>query len=185
VKSPVAIMDVDMLVETLRQAPPFSENQEMVHHADHGLQCAELLATWFPGDIELSVAGLFHDIAHCFSPGENHELEHGRIAADVLGSLFSPRVCKLVELHVPAKRYLCTFDESYGAGLSPVSVRTMGLQGGEMPRWEADFYSHMAEWSDALHLRRADDMAKTPGAQTRSLDDWVPVLRALSGQLRL
>jgi predicted HD phosphohydrolase len=177
--------DVESLIEVFSRALPRSCEQEPVHHVEHGLQCAELLAQWFPDDLELSVAGLFHDLAHCLPHAEGHDLEHGRIAAELLSPIFPTRVCKLVELHVPAKRFLCTFDDAYGAGLSPISVRTMGLQGGEMPQWEADFYQDIAEWSDALHLRRADDLAKTPGTPTRSLDDWLPLLHTLNMHARL
>jgi predicted HD phosphohydrolase len=64
----VQLSTVDQIVELfylgahVRQAS--SGIAEPVDLVEHGLQCAELLASWFPEDIELQVAGLLHDLGH-------------------------------------------------------------------------------------------------------------------------
>ena len=46
--------------------------------------------------------------------------------------LLGDRVAALVELHVPAKRYLVTVDDSYGAALSAGSTASLARQGGAL-----------------------------------------------------
>ena len=56
---------------------------------DHGLQCAAELAEAAPGDVELQVAGLVHDVAHTlgFAPGSAPATGGSRaISAPVPGS---------------------------------------------------------------------------------------------------
>src|SRR5206468_671298 len=97
---------------------------------DHGLQCAALLAKLFPDDEELQVAGLVHDVGHRIAPGASEA--HGVIAADAVRDLLGARVAALVELHVPAKRYLVTVDPAYRDVLSDGSTISLARQGGAL-----------------------------------------------------
>ena len=137
---------------------------------DHGLQCAALLAEQFPDDEELQVAGLVHDVGHRLAPGRigGPRRDRGRCGAGLLGE----RVAALVELHVPAKRYLVTVDPSYRDGLSDGSTISLARQGGELSdrrTRRARGESPSRGRADAAALRRAGEGPERRRRRTRTL----------------
>ena len=145
---------------------------------DHGLQCASLLADQFPDDEELQVAGLVHDVGHRLAPGAS--AAHGVIAADAVRDLLGERVAALVELHVPAKRYLVTADPSYRAELSDGSTISLARQGGDLSPDERAALEANPHLEDALSLRRCDERAKDPNATVDGLERWRPVVERVA-----
>jgi len=139
---------------------------------EHGLQCAALLRAAHPLDLELQVAGLVHDIRQ----GPDHD----RAGADAVRPIFGERVAALVGMHVRAKRYLVSTDAAYRERLSPVSVYTLGLQGGLMSVGEIADFEAGGFARDAVELRRADDAAKVIGKEVSGLEEWLPVLRSVA-----
>jgi predicted HD phosphohydrolase len=87
--------------------------------------------------------------------------------------LLGDRVASLIELHVPAKRYLVTVDPAYGGELSAESIHTLALQGGVMTIAEQCAFEAEPHFLEALQLRQADERAKTPGRIVPGLDHWV------------
>ena len=142
---------------------------------DHGLQCAAELKAAAPKDVELQIAGLLHDVAHGPAYAETHHL----VGAEAIRGLLGDRVAQLVALHVEAKRYLVSTDPAYRARLSPVSIQTLALQGGDMSDEEVAAFEAQSAWRDGLMLRRADEAAKTPGRVVPGLQAWLPILRDL------
>ena len=145
---------------------------------DHGLQCAALLAAEHPDDLELQVAGLVHDIGHRLSPGAS--AAHGVIAADAVRSLLGDRVAALVELHVPAKRYLVTVEPSYRDALSDGSTMSLARQGGDLSRDERAALDANPHLADALAIRRCDERAKVVGLAVDGLERWRPVVERVA-----
>lgn len=143
---------------------------------DHDRQCAELLRSWFPEDEELQVAGLVHDIGHHLVPGDDDG--HGRNGAEAVRPLLGPRVARLVELHVTAKRYLAAVDS--GHELSPSSQRTLVAQGGPMTPAEAAAFESDPDFGAVIALRRADDAGKVVGLTVHPLDWWRPVVERVA-----
>lgn len=173
----LALTDVEQLVAVLAAAEHVTDSivgGDRMGVLAHSLQCADVLATERPDDIELQVAGLVHDVGDLLVPGDADG--HGRHGARAVIGLLGPRVAGLVGLHVPAKRYLVTTDPAYRAALSPGSIRTLELQGGlldaeAVARFEAEPLA-----ADALVLRRADEAAKVPGRPVPGLSTWKPLL---------
>ncbi|HEY5026026.1 MAG TPA: HD domain-containing protein [Acidimicrobiales bacterium] len=153
-----------------------SEETVGLSELDHALQCAHELVLTHPDDAELQVAGLVHDVGHRFGSDELH----GVLGAEHVVGLFGARLAALVELHVPAKRYLVTTDASYRSRLSVQSTRTLALQGGALGPDELSSFSASPYAPDAVELRRADDAAKVPGRSVPPLVHWTPLLRALA-----
>ncbi len=151
------------------EAPGLSE-------LDHGLQCAEALAAIAPDDPALAIAGIVHDIGHGLTPVASHAEDGAALLAGLLGE----RIAAIVGLHVAAKRWLVTTDPDYRARLSPLSIKTLALQGGDMDAAEIAAFEAAAFWQDAVRLRRADEAAKVVGQATRGLAPWLPVLRRLA-----
>jgi predicted HD phosphohydrolase len=143
---------------------------------DHGLQCAEELAAAAPDDATLAIAGLVHDIGHGVTPAATHAEDGAALLAGLLG----PRIAGIVGLHVAAKRWLVTTDPEYRARLSPRSIETLALQGGDMTPDEVVAFEASPWWRDAVALRRADEAAKVVGRHTRGLAPWLPALRQLA-----
>ena len=87
----------------------------------------------------------------------------GCATPSAVSALFGDRVAQLVALHVEAKRYLVSADAAYRARLSPDSVRTLALQGGDMTAEAFAAFEAEAHWRDRLRLREADEAAKNSG----------------------
>lgn len=175
---PFRIADIHELFELLERSAQDHDSPgvegEAVDQLAHGLQCAYELLLSHPDDDELQIAGLVHDIGHQLVPGD--DAGHGIAAAEAVRDLLGDRVATLVELHVPAKRYLVATDPAYRSLLSSVSVRTLGNQGGTMTVDEAADFRRRDGWEDGVALRRADDRAKTPGRVVFELAWWRPVV---------
>jgi len=175
------ITTVDELVALL--AAMGSAEGERLDQLAHGLQCGHELAMASPEDIELQVAGLVHDIGHAFFPRDDridHDLMHGIAAGDAVRELLGERVATLVELHVPAKRYLVTVESEYGGALSSMSTVTLANQGGPMTDDEIAEFEALPDVAAAVALRRADEAAKLPDRVVPGLDHWRPVLERLA-----
>jgi predicted HD phosphohydrolase len=143
---------------------------------DHGLQCAAELVAVAPGDEELQVAGLVHDLGHALDG--SRAVDHGEVAAAYVASLLGARVARLVALHVPAKRYLVTTDARYEVSVG--SARSLALQGGAMDPAEVVAFEQDPDWADAATLRRADEAAKVVGRVVPGLDRWAPVVERVA-----
>jgi predicted HD phosphohydrolase len=141
---------------------------------DHGLQCAAELKALAPDDIELQLAGLVHDVGH----GLGHIRDHAWTGAEAIRPLLGDRIAELTGLHIDAKRYLVTTDVAYRGTLSPVSIETLALQGGDMTPGEVARFEARPHWRAALDLRRADEAAKVPGRDVPGLNAWLPALWA-------
>jgi gamma-butyrobetaine dioxygenase len=98
-----------------------------------------------------------------------HEQAGAAFARDHL----TERSAWAIEQHVAAKRYLVAVDPAYHDTLSPVSVRSLRVQGGPMSQEEAAaFKAH--RWSaDAISLRLWDDAAKDPRGPVLAMDDLI------------
>jgi len=165
-------MNVVQLTEQLARLEAAAGEVDGLSELDHALQCAYELSLVRPLDHELQVAGLVHDIGHQFGPDE----EHGRLGAEQVRPALGDRVAGLVAAHVPAKRYLVATDASYSSLLSPVSVISLGVQGGAMSPAEIAEFEASPYAADAVVLRRADDAAKVPGREVPPLSSWLPMI---------
>lgn len=179
------ITTVDALVDLLAAGALTDDGDgggpgERVDLLAHALQCGHVLAGRYPDDVELQVAGLVHDIGHQLVPGD--DMGHGLSGGDAVRGLLGDRVASLVELHVPAKRFLVTVDPSYSDALSPTSVHTLGNQGGPMTDDEVAEFRARPDAEPAVALRRADEAAKVPGGVVPGLDHWRPLLELLAAR---
>ncbi len=154
---------------------------EPVSARAHALQCAQL-AEWADAPQPLVVAALLHDIGHFIAPDaaldaidDVHELR----ALGFLASSFGAEVIEPIRLHVQAKRYLVAVDPPYSQTLSPASVHTLQLQGGPMSPDEVNLFATLPHAAQAVSLRRWDDLAKTPGRLTASLDYYLTLVEAV------
>lgn len=118
------------------------------------------------------VAALLHDIGHMVHDLGDHPAalgiddKHEEIGAEWLQRYFGPDVTEPIRLHVAAKRYLCTVEADYFSKLSKDSIESLNLQGGTMSRVEIDEFEKEQFWSEAVALRRIDEIAKDPNAPT-------------------
>ena len=169
---------LDDVLAILRDGDTSSEEgatqmTELAHH----LQCAEVLREQYPDDYELQIAGLFHDIGHRLAPSQP-EL-HGTLGGEYVRDLFGERVSGLIELHIDAKRYLVSVEPDYRAQLSPGSAMTLIAQGEAMDAEEIALFEAKPYATEAIALRRADEMAKVPGRSVASLDEWTALLESM------
>jgi gamma-butyrobetaine dioxygenase len=173
-------MRVDDVLEILRTGQGVSYDGEAVDELSHALQCAAL-AECDGADEELVAAALLHDVGRAPQVQSTvHGTAHERMGAEFTRPLFGDRVAWLVGAHVAAKRYLVSVDQTYAAQLSPASVRSLVTQGGRFMAREVENFQAHDWWSDAVRLRRWDDLAKVAGAPQQTLKDLKPLLDRLA-----
>ncbi len=153
----------DRLLDAMSHSAARRYGAERVSELAHALQCAEL-ARDAGADEELALACLLHDVGRFavdqtlvfdrVGGGRAGSRGHHEIGADLIAPYVPARVAWLVRMHADAKRYLCSIEPGYHATLSPASQHT-----------------------DALRLRRWDDLAKVVGKETAPLAAWEPLLR--------
>ena len=153
-------------------------DDEPVDLLRHALQCAALLERRAPGDLELHVAGLVHDVGTLIAPGRPEH--HAEVGAAAIRGVLGSRVARLVRLHDQAKRYLVTTDPHYRHQLSSRSLETLRLQGGLLDPAERAALQAEPDLDACLALRRADDAAKVPGVSVAGLAHWRQVLDTLA-----
>lgn len=154
---------------------------EPVSALAHALQCAQL-AEWTQAPDELVVAALLHDIGHFIAPASGKDAiddVHELRALSLLAHDFGPAVIEPVRLYVQAKRYLVARDAGYAATLSGASAHTLALQGGPMSPDEVRLFESLPYASQAVALRRWDDLAKQPGRRTPGLNYYLGLADAL------
>jgi predicted HD phosphohydrolase len=173
------ITDLDALLAVLARGAGVDDGEGLDLLA-HSLQCAANVARNVPGDVELQVAGLVHDLGTILEPG--HPESHARTGGDAVRALLGERVADLVAHHDVAKRYLVTVEPAYRAQLSPQSVATLALQGGTLGDEELAAFATRPDVDACVMLRRADDAAKTPGRVVPPLEHWRPALDACTTQ---
>ncbi len=159
---------------------------DAVTQLQHALQAATL-AEADGGGHALIAAALLHDIGHMVHDlGENPagggiDDRHEEVGQRWLARWFGPAVTEPVRMHVAAKRFLCATEPDYFARLSPDSVRSLGLQGGPMSADEAAAFRATPHADAAVRLRRYDEGAKRPDAQTPPVAHFLPyVARSLA-----
>jgi [1-hydroxy-2-(trimethylamino)ethyl]phosphonate dioxygenase len=174
---------VDEILELFARHGAVAYHGECVSQTEHSLQAADLArrdgaANW------LIIAALLHDVGHLLDGQEEDfavrgiDGRHEVAGCAWLTNHFGTEVTEPIRLHVDAKRYLCTVNPDYAAGLSAASRSSLTLQGGlmgadERARFESNPFCH-----DAVRLRHWDDAAKVHGLRVPSLEHYRTHLEA-------
>lgn len=156
---------------------------EPVSQLEHMCQSAQLAEEEEYPD-EVILAAFFHDIGHLcehFMPvaymGGYGVVDHEKLGADFLRQKgFSERVCKLVQSHVEAKRYLTFKFPEYYDQLSEASRRTLEFQGGVMSVEEALLFEEDPDAELILALRKWDEAAKLENIPLPNLDKYASMI---------
>jgi phosphonate degradation associated HDIG domain protein len=149
-----------------------------VNQLQHALQSAKI-AEANGESAAFITAALLHDIGHMVHDlGEDPASDgvddmHEHRGAAWLRKHFGRDVSEPVRLHVPAKRFLCAAEPDYFAKLSEDSVRSLELQGGPMSAEEVAQFRREPHFEAAARLRRIDEAAKDPAAQTPPFEHFL------------
>lgn len=174
---------ISHIFATFRERGNAMYSGEPVSMTEHMLQTA-YAAEQDQASPMLVAAAVLHDYGHllhnlpedCADQGIDDQ--HEALGAVALAAYFLPAVTEPVRLHVAAKRYLCAVDPSYYQTLSPASVQSLALQGGPFTLEEVQAFEMLPYWTDAVRLRRYDELAKLPGAPTPDLEHYRGYLEA-------
>jgi phosphonate degradation associated HDIG domain protein len=175
-------LTVDTIVELYKQRGAEQYGAEAVNQLEHALQCAAL-AEADGGSPALITAALLHDLGHLVHDLGENPAEHGvddvhqYLAIPFLRPLFPDAVLDPIKLHVDAKRYLCAVEEGYWASLSIASKRSLALQGGVYSSEQAATFIGQSHATDAVRLRRWDDLAKVQYKPTPDLVHYAEIMR--------
>lgn len=157
---------------------------EPVSQLEHAAQAAAL-AEAAGHDEEVVLAAFLHDFGHLCSPeAESMDgygtVDHEKVGADYLRGLgFPERLCRLIESHVQAKRYLTCKNPAYLGRLSEASLATLAFQGGPMTPEEAAAFESDALFPLFLKMRTWDEQAKEEYVPLPDLDRFRDMARRL------
>jgi phosphonate degradation associated HDIG domain protein len=173
------VAELEKILNIIGQGGAYSYGGEAVSQLEHALQCAAL-AEAVGEKSALITAALLHDLGHLLpfseeAAGQGLDDRHEESGANYLQRFFGPEVTEPIRLHVPAKRYLCQVDKTYWDGLSPVSKKSLELQGGIFSVSEAEVFINQPFAKEAVRLRQWDDQAKVRGLATPNLDYFARV----------
>jgi gamma-butyrobetaine dioxygenase len=126
----------------------------------------------------LIAATLLHDVGH-LRPVASDSTPHEEAGASWLAQWLPADVTEPVRLHVAAKRYLCTMEPEYVAGLSAASRQSLATQGGSMSVREAEEFERSPYAHAAVAVRRWDEAAKDPAAPVPEFEHFRPLLARL------
>jgi len=158
--------------------------REAVSQLEHALQCAQL-AEEAGATPELVSACLLHDLGHLLAARKDEMRDdvddcHQYFAIPFLRGVFPDAVLEPIRLHVDAKRWLCAAERGYWDTLSAASRHSLELQGGVFDLGAARRFIEQPHASEAVLLRRWDDLAKTPDKATAPLRHYLSVLESCS-----
>lgn len=151
---------------------------ERISMAEHMMQSA-YFAEKKNGTRELVVAAFLHDFGHLIL-GLPEDITkngidgfHEDIGADFLRPYLPSSILDPIQLHVAAKRYLCTVKPGYMAKLSQASKDTLHVQGGLMSEQEVNQFEAEPYFKDAIQVRLFDDLGKEEALVHPSLDYYL------------
>ncbi len=174
---------VDEIIRLFRERGDRRYGEDVTERT-HSSQCA-LLAEQAGCPPALVAAALLHDVGHLLHDLGEDVAQRGVDAHHEVGGdrwlrqWFGQEVTEPARLHVAAKRYLCTIDAAYRAGLSSASARSLELQGGLMTPEEVAAFEASPHHRAALQLRHFDDRGKDSDKPAVDLERFRPVLEAL------
>lgn len=157
------------------------EGDRRVTQTSHALQTA-MIAEADGASPVMITAALLHDIGRIINPKDREITDSGRdakhetVAQKFLEPWFGEDVTLPIKWHVAAKRYLVATDPAYGGRISDGSTRSLQGQGGIFSAAEAKSFIEQPYAAEGVALRRWDDRAKLPDAETPSFDHFVPFL---------
>jgi gamma-butyrobetaine dioxygenase len=177
---------LDELLDLYRSDKATAMYDEIVTEREHALQAAALAEAASAPPTTVAAA-LLHDVGRLTIAWDSAEgafvaadRAHDAVGERLLRRWFGPEVTAPVGMHVAAKRYLCAIEPSYVEGLSPVSVRSLAVQGGPMSADEVAAFEARRGWEAGVQLRRWDDLAKSTEPAVKSVDDYVGLLTSLA-----
>jgi len=170
----IVVDEIFSLYENYGAADYIGEPVSQIEHMCQAAQLAEAEGY----DDEVILASFFHDIGHlCEHIYETKQMDgYGVMDHESLGSQylrekgFSEKIARLVESHVPAKRYLTfKYPENYNK-LSEASKATLDKQGGRMDDAEAKQFEADNLYLLFIKIREWDDKAKIEKVRLPSLE---------------
>ncbi|KAJ5642000.1 hypothetical protein N7490_006000 [Penicillium lividum] len=169
----------ESLITALEQYGQGDYIGESISQLEHCLQAANQARQSGARD-ELVIAALLHDIGQIIPLESTKEVRmnireskenvgrvgHEAIGAAYLQSLgFSDTVCRLVNSHVAAKRYLTAVNREYYDSLSSASQKSLAFQGGPFQGDELQVFEKDPLRDEMVSLRLWDDKAKLVGVE--------------------
>lgn len=163
---------------------------EEISQTTHAVQCA-LRAKREGAATSLVLAALLHDVGHLLEIHNrasievvtDRDLRHQDSGADSLTVLFNEMVTEPIRWHVEAKRFLSATDVEYARSLSSGSAASLVLQGGPMSTEECVEFLARTQSTDAIRLRRWDDLGKDVDDIPATIDDFEQLLLTLMNDL--
>ena len=154
---------------------------ECVSKKEHMIQAA-VSAQQHNETNEVILACLLHDIGHLLGKDDMNGLgvcDHGKVGRLYLEQInMDKKVCKLVENHVNAKKYLVSTDTTYYNKLSEASKQTLEYQGGKMTPEEITIFQNDPDFISMIAVRFHDDNGKEINVTNLpSIEDFIPLIK--------
>ena len=159
---------------------------ENVTQTSHMIQTA-MNAELDGADRETIIAAFLHDIGHLIGLKEKLKgmdewgvENHEKIGSNYLRNAnFPEKICKLVQNHVNAKRYLVTIYPEYYNELSHASKKTLEYQGGRMTDQELYEFDNDPLKKIYLQFRKWEDCSKVQFVKLDPIEKYFEMINLL------
>lgn len=154
---------------------------EIVSKREHMIQTAILAQDNMESE-QVILACLLHDIGHLLKNDDMNGLgvqNHGIIGKQYLEEMgMNKKVCKLVEKHIDAKRYLVSIDKTYYEKLSDVSNNKLEYQGGKMNVNEIETFEKDLDMLELLAIEYYDENGKKKKVKDLPpIESFIPLIK--------
>lgn len=128
---------------------------------------------------ELILGCLLHNIGHLLENDDIKFSNYGKLGSEYLEKMgMNKKVCKLVEKHIYAQRYLVSIDKTYYDKLSEATKKIIDNHGGEMNEVEINKFENDVDMIEILGVQyHNNNRHKIKIKDLPTIESFIPLIK--------